>query len=68
MSARVRGEIHAGELIVSLEAEKGSPEEARALDAMEYLVSRLVETKLSHKTFERQTSKGDRIDQVRIRL
>lgn len=66
--AKVSGEIRSGQLILSLGAAKGSPEEADALRAMEYLVLKVADANLPHQIFKRNTAEGDRIDQIRIYL
>ncbi len=68
VEARVRGEIRAGELIVSLEAAKGSPGEAEALNTMEYFMHKLAGSGLRYQAFMRNTPKGDFVDQIRIQL
>lgn len=68
VKARVRGELVGSELIISLEAEKGSPEEAEDLNAMAYLASKLAGAGLHYQAFMRNTKNGDFVDQVRIQF
>jgi len=65
---RLRVQITADELTIIAEPNKGDPDEEDALQAVEHLVRMLRGNAITHKTFDRNTSVGDRVDMVAIRI
>jgi|GEM_PF-4605577 hypothetical protein len=69
--AKISGELivrpgRRAQLMFSLTADKGSPEEQADLEEMARLVERLTTLRIPCETFERNTPDGDKVDQVRF--